>query len=123
MQIDSTATDAFIITDAQGADTIDELGFLKDSEAVNLCRVLLGRPDGLIPNDAAGIAAGGPASFTNPAGMTVSLRAENNLKLACYYFCHRIRVSHTTTPVDITQENVRALLKLYNSEEKYKDLR
>ena len=106
-RIGFTETGANTITDDQGIDTIDELGYLNTSEALSLCKVLR-RPGGLIPNNAAGIAAGGPALFTNP-GTTVSLRAERNLKLACYLVRHRIRVLHTTTPEDITQPNVRAL--------------
>ena len=42
--------------------------------------------------------------------VAVSLRAENNLKLACYFLCHKHKTSRTVSANDITLANVRALL-------------
>ena len=66
-----SANAALAVTNEQGIDDMDELGVLTDTEVENLCKVVR-RPGGA---NTAGVA--------NP-GHAVSLRAENNLKLACY---------------------------------------
>lgn len=99
------------ITIDQGIDSLDEIRYLKDSEVENLCKVIR-RPGGTINNPA------GEGNIPNP-GESVSLRAENNLKLMAYYLRHRARVSRQTQPADITLENIRSVKELRESEENY----
>lgn len=97
------------IIDVQGIDSLAELKILTDSEVENLCKVVR-RPGG-----AAQAAAAGPN-----LGHQVSLRAENNLKLATYYLRHRDRINRATTAADITLPNIRALRELRQMETDYK---
>ena len=71
-----------VITNDQGLDTSDELKVLTNDEIESLCKVVW-RPGGTVPNPNAGD-PGQPATLSNP-GEQVPLRAELNLKLACYY--------------------------------------
>lgn len=113
-----TVAAAVLLTEEQDQNDLDELRLLTDAEVTNLCKVVR-RPGGTIAGPAP--AGGGVAvQITNP-GTSVSLRAENNLKLACFYLKHRYRVSRVVLPVEITLVNVRALIGLRLSEEKYKD--
>lgn len=105
------------IIDVQGIDSLAELKILTDSEVENLCKVVR-RPGGAAQAAAAG-AAQGAAAGPN-LGHQVSLRAENNLKLATYYLRHRDRISRATTAADITLPNVRALRELRQMETDYK---
>ena len=114
-----TAAAATLITDVQGIDELPELRILTDTEVESLCKVLR-RPGGLIANNQAAIAAGGDAQIVNP-GTAVSLRAENNLKLACYYLRHQVRVSRDADAAHITLPNVRRIRELRTTEEKHKD--
>jgi hypothetical protein len=91
---------------------------LTDVEVTNLCKVV-GGPGGTIAGtDPAG---GGVVVQVNNPGTSVSLHAEKNLKLACFYLKHHYGVSRVVLPVEITLVNVRALIGLRLSEEKYKD--
>ena len=87
---------------------LEEVHFLTDTEVKNLF-TFLRRPGGTI-NDAAGNSA-------PKIGITVSLRAENNLKLEAYFLIHRKRVSRPMVAADINLENVSTLRDLSNSEE------
>ena len=98
------ATQTFT-TDAQGLDTLEEFRILTDSEVESLVKVIR-RPGGTVAG-AAPAAAPDPR-IPNP-GIAVSLRAENNLKLACYYLRHKHKTSRTVNANDITLTNVRAL--------------
>lgn len=106
-----------IATD-QGLNTLDEIGLLTDGEVVNLCKALrkpggmVANPDALLPNQ--------PAQVPNQ-GFMVPMRAENNLKLACYYLCHHKRMSRTTLAAQITLENVRAIHDLKLQQDNHKD--
>ena len=80
------------ITNSQDIDTIAELSILTDSEAESLCKVLR-RPGGMVQVNG--------NEVPNP-GTTVSIRAENNLKLACYYLRHRERTSCAITDLSPT---------------------
>ena len=116
---------ARVMIDAQGMDTLEEFALLNDSEVENLCKVVH-RPGGTIPNpnatDAVGDAvAGQPANITNP-GKTIPLRAENNLKMACYYLRYQQRVSWPLTSANMTLANVRALRGLRDWEDSHKDV-
>jgi hypothetical protein len=94
----SNAAAEFIVTE-QNLDDLAEFALLTDAEVENLCKVIR-RPGGVIPNPNAA-AAGQPATVANP-GIAVSLRAENNLKLACYFLRYKQRASRTVAPADIT---------------------
>ena len=67
-----------------------------------------------MPNPDAG-AQGEPAMIRNP-GQGISARAENNLKLCCYFIHHRERISRSVTADQITLANVRALRDLRDAE-------
>jgi hypothetical protein len=75
------------------------------------------KPGGTIPNPNAG-ALGAPAVIPNP-GFSVSIRAEENLKLAVCYARHEFRVSRPVTPASITAIGVRALKDLKIAEEEH----
>ena len=76
---------------------------MEDATIENLCKVLR-RP-------------GSQNTSGNPdPGVKVSVRAEENLKLAAYYCRHQERVSRPTSIASITLNNVRALTKLRNIE-------
>ena len=94
---------ATLLTDEQGIDSLDEILNMKDANIENLCKVLR-RP-------------GGQNNSGNPdPGVKVSVRAEENLKLAAFYCRHQERVSRPTTIAFITLSNVRALTKQRNIE-------
>ena len=103
-----TAQAASAITDAQGIDSLDELRVLDDSKVENLCKVV--RHPG-------GVDAGRRADN----GHQVSLRAENNLKLACFYVRHQHRVSRVPQATGITLESVRALRQLKENEKAHEE--
>ena len=86
------------ITDAQGLDTLEEFRILTDSEVESLVKVIR-RPGGTIADPAPGAAP--DTRIPNP-GIAVSLRAGNNLKLTCYYLCHKHKTSRTVNANDIT---------------------
>ena len=103
------------ITDAQQMTTLDDFKLFTDEEAVNLCRAIR-KPGGQIPNPNA--AAGG--NIPNP-GHPVSLKAENNLKLMCYFLRHKERTSRPVTAAEITVDNIRALRGCRQWEEGHED--
>ena len=75
---------------------------------------------GMMPNpDAA--AQGEPAMIRNP-GQSILARAENNLKLCCYFICHRERISRSVMADQITLANVHALHDLRDAEMDHVDL-
>ena len=93
-----TNTAAILLTDEQGIDALLEVRNLEDANIENLCKVLR-RP-------------GGQNTSGNPdPGVKVSIRAEENLKLASYYCRHQERVSRPTSIPSITLSNVRKLSK------------
>ena len=93
-----TADAANLITGDQGIDSVDELRTLDDDAASNLFRVLR-RPGR--------VTAAGAAD----PGTKISARAEENLKLAIYYFKHQDRVSRNVNILSIALVNVRELTK------------
>jgi hypothetical protein len=110
---------AHSITTDQGLNLLEEIGLLTDGEVVNLCCKALRKlggmvanPDALLPNQ--------PAQVPNQ-GFMVLMKAENNLKLACYYLCHCQRMSRTTLAAQITLENVCALHDLKLQQDNHKD--
>ena len=99
------------ITDTQGIDSVEELQLLTDSDVENLCKALK-RPGGTIQ------VAG--ANQPDP-GVQVSLRAETNLKLACYFLRHRIRTSRVSHAQDITIANTRSVREMKLTEENHEN--
>ena len=93
-----SVTAAAFITDQQQMETLEELEVLTDSEVENLCKVCH-RPGGTIPNPNVGV-AGQPNTIPNP-GLEVSLCAENNLKLTCFYLRYKKRTSRIVTAAEI----------------------
>ena len=76
------------------------------------------RPGGTVANpDAAN--AEKPTRIPNP-GNSVSLRAENNMKLASYFVRHEARISLPINIAQITQARVRLIRELKESEHNYK---
>lgn len=110
---------AVFITDAQGLGELAEFQILTDSEVENLCKVTR-RPGGTIPNPNVAN-AGQPGEIPNP-GIPVSLRAENNLKLMCYFLRHKERTSRAVTAADVTLANVRTLREHHDWEKNHKDV-
>ena len=99
----------YFICVTQGMLTLDEFALLDDDEVENLIKVIR-RPGGLMVNPNAAV-AGQPPTIPNP-GMTVTLRATNNLKLMCYYMKHREKTSRVLDPALVTLDAVRRLKPL-----------
>ena len=99
----------------QGLSTLEEFELLSDSDISDLCKVVR-RPGGTVA--AVGVPGG---QVANP-GIAVSLRAETNLKLACYFLRCRTRTSRLTVPADITLENVRDLKEYRDWEKAHEDV-
>ena len=93
-----TQRGAVVLTTTQGFDSLQELGYLKDGDVTDLCKALR-RPGGTIPDPNAAAGADVP-QVPNP-GVSVSMMAETNLKLACFLVRHLARVSRTAQPADI----------------------
>ena len=106
------------ITQDQGIDSMEELKTLKDSEVKDLCDVVR-KPGGTIPNPNAAV-AGQPATIRDP-GIKVSLRAEGNLKLTCYWLRHLARTSRNANFADIQVDTVRTMKTLVEQEEAHDD--
>jgi hypothetical protein len=77
---------AIYITGTQGINNISELKNLDDKAVERLCQAMK-KPGGTIPNPNAN-APNAPAEIPNP-GYTVSIKAEENMKLAAYYARHQ----------------------------------
>ena len=92
--------------DGQGLGSLDEFRFLQDDDVEALCKTLRS-PGGTIANPDAAI-PGQPARVRNP-GFLVSLRAEQNLKLMCYYIRFKHQTSRDIEPADIDLNSVREL--------------
>jgi hypothetical protein len=119
-----TAAAAQNVTDVQGMDPMEEFSLLTDQEAENFCKTIR-RPGGTIPNPALPVGgaspAGMPPTIPNP-GIPVNLRAENNLKLMCYFLLYRRRTSRPVAAGDITLNNVRALQDHRDWENKHENV-
>lgn len=110
-----TQAAAATITDVQGYNTLDELADLDDEEVKSLCKVIR-RPGGTIA-----VAGRGGGNVPNP-GTVVSLKAENNLILACYFLNYKKRTSRQLMANDITNANVRMIKSLKDWETSHKDV-
>jgi predicted ribosome quality control (RQC) complex YloA/Tae2 family protein len=113
-----SAAMAAYITQEQGINTLDELRNLEDKAVERLCQALK-KPGGTIPNPNAG-AQGALAQIPNP-GYNVSIKAEENLKLAAYFVRHQQRISRPVSALMITIDSVRGLKELKAAEETHKD--
>ena len=100
---------ALVITDAQDIDCMEEFKILTDGDINNMCKVIR-RP-------------GGINTITNVAnlGLQVSLRAENNLKLASFFPKNKIRTGRVAVATDITLDSIRLLRELKESEKEHTD--
>ena len=98
----SAKSDGFI-TDDQGLDTFDELKVVTNDEIESLFKVVR-RPRETAPNPNSGD-PGQPAQLAKP-GEEVPLRAELNLKLACYYLHFKDRTSCVVQSPKISLVNV-----------------
>ena len=79
-----------------------------------LCKVVR-RPGGLVEGP-----AGRPAVPDH--GEMISLRAENNIKLACFWLHHCIRLRRAKTMANVTLAAVRMVQDLYDNEGEYEAL-
>ena len=95
---------AACIVDQQGFATPEDFATLTDNEVSDVCKVTR-RPGGLDVN-------GDPN-----AGITVSIVAENDLKLFCFYSRHKQRTSRPLTVPNQgeVRERVRAFAALSNT--------
>ena len=108
-RIGFSAEAAFVITDAQGIDCMEELKIITDGEIYNMCKVIR-RPGGINPiNNVANL------------GLKVSLRAEINLKNARFLLKHKARTVRVTVATDITLDNVRLLREIKEREKEHTD--
>ena len=65
---------------------------------------------GLFPKPNVGV-AGQPNTIPNP-GLEVSLHAENNLKLTCFYLCYKKRTSRIVTAAEIDLPVIHQFIQL-----------
>ena len=90
---------------------LEELSSMKDEDVEQLCKTVR-RPGGQIL--VAGVAQPNHS-------IPISIRAERNLKLACYYLQYRARVSRLVTAIGIMLDHVRALRNHKEAEGKRED--
>ena len=109
---------AHSITVDQGLNSLEEIGLLTDGEVVNLCKALR-KPGGMVANPDAAL-PNQPAMVPNQ-GLMVSMKAENNLKLACYYLHHHKRMSRMTIAAQITLDDVCGIHDLKLQQDSHKD--
>ena len=107
------------ITDNQGLDALDELKGITNDEIESLCKVVR-CPGGTVPNPNPGD-PGQPATLSNP-GEQVPLRAELNLKLACYYHRLKDQTSCVVGSPEINLDNVCELRIHRDWEKSHKDV-
>ena len=99
---------ATYIVNTQGYDTPEDFALLTDDEAGNVCKITR-RPGGTVNNHE-----------PNP-GISVSMKAENNLKLMCYYFRYKQRTSRALVVNQATVANVRKYISLAKNEKNYSE--
>lgn len=100
---------------SQGYTSLDEFKLLEDDDDVqDLCRIVR-KPGGQVTTG-----RGVNAVTTADPGIKVTLVAETNLKLACFYMRHMLnRISRDIVPNDVTVINIHTLRDLYKSEKDY----
>ena len=92
--------------DGQGMDSLDEFSFLDNKAVETLCQVVR-KPGGTIANPRARV-NGQPARIPNP-GTNVPLKAQDNLKLLCYWLRFKQNTSRKPTAAEITLATVREI--------------
>jgi hypothetical protein len=111
-----SAAAALHFTDTEGINTIEEAGILQDEDVERLCAVTR-KPGGTMPAPA-GAAAG--AVVPNP-GIPVSMIAQKNLTLLCYYLRYLYRTSRTPDSGAITLAVVRTYESFREQEKNHVD--
>ena len=103
MRIGFSAESALVPTDAHGIDCMEDIKILTDGEIENLCKVIR-RPGGINP-------------ITKVANLViqVSLRSENNLKLASFFLKHKVRTGRVAVATNKNLDNLRLLRELKES--------
>ena len=88
---------------------MEGIKIITDGDIENLCKVIR-RP-------------GGINHITNVSnlGLQVSLRDENNLKLASFLLKHKISTGRVAVPTDITLDNARLFHELKESKKEHTD--
>ena len=109
MRIGFSAEDALVITYEQGIYFMEELKSLTDGEIDNIRKFIM-RPGGI-----------NPITNVDKLGMQVSLRSENNLKLARFFLKHKVRSIRVAVETNTTLYSVHLLRKLKESEKEHKD--
>ena len=118
VRIGFTNATANAIIDLQGINDLDELGNLFDKDVERLCKALK-NPGGTIPNPNAG-QRGAQPTIPNP-GLNVSVKGEQNLKLASFYVRHQKRISRPFHIPSMTIAAIRCFKDLKEAEEEHKD--
>jgi hypothetical protein len=99
-------------TRACNVDSLDEVKWMDGEDDVGYMIKQVNRPGGAVT-----VSTGNEAATTPNAGLQVSLRAENNLKLCVYFLKHIERVQRVPTAASITLEVVRG----YREQQGYED--
>ena len=92
-----SAEATLVVTNTHGIDSMEEIKILTDKEIDNLCKVMR-RPGGI-----------NPITNVSNLGFQVSLRAENNLKLASFFIKYETRTGRVAVTNDIILDRVRLL--------------
>ena len=82
---------------------------MTDEEVANICKITC-RPGGTNNNN----------KNPNP-GISASMKAENNLKLMCYYFHYKQRTSHALAVNQVNIANIHKNIALATNEKDHKD--
>ena len=110
IRIGFTLEAAVNIFEDQGISTVGDLEALTDKEASDLCRVV--RKPG-------GVSAADPTKANY--GHVISLKAETNMKMACYWARHNKRISRVLAPPKLTLANLDALREMKDAEDAHED--
>ena len=88
----------------QGYTSLDEFKLLDDDDVQDLCQIVR-KPGGQVTTG-----RGVNAVTTADPGIKVTLVAETNLKLACFYMRHMLNhISRDIVPNDVTVINIHTL--------------
>jgi hypothetical protein len=104
-----------------GINTLEEVVFLNDKDIDSLVKQFR-HPGGVIagPKIVGGAAQGNPGPLVANPGHSVSIRADNNLKLAVFYLRHQSRISIIVAPASVALRVVRRLRSTKEYEEDFK---
>jgi hypothetical protein len=99
-----------IVDNVQQINSTMELGYLKDDDMANLCKMIR-HPGGHLPNPAF-VAGGAEPAMILYLGIMVSQCAETNLQLALYTIQHHARISRAVNIPEMNPTYVRHLREL-----------